>query len=159
MPANDQLNALLNDYHTITHRRIQFAHRVEMTTTSSALLGKHFDVIRFHTIVHRGNPARIWRHQSSQTRTSRTPSIDCPYIFWISYNLKTRQSHPNSLHASYGRNDIIIHKIPLINSKILHIQVPILAHLALLAHLGTLAQIIQTSNHHPDPIPSSIKFN
>ena len=54
-----------------------FAHRLEMTTTSSALLGKHFDVIRFHTIAHRGLLSlNIWRHQSSQTRTPRTVHLN-----------------------------------------------------------------------------------
>ena len=118
MPANDQLNALLNDYHTITHRRIQFAHRVEMTTTSSALLDKHYDVIRFHTIAHRGESSS---HMTSSEFADQDPQdTKTVHIFSGYHNsLKTRQSHPNSLHASYGRNDIIIHKIPLINSKIL----------------------------------------
>ena len=62
-------------------------------------------------------------------------------------SFKTRQPHPNSLHTSYGRNDIIIHKIPLINSKILNIQVPNLVHLVLLVHLGTFLV-------HPDSKPA-----
>ena len=84
-----------------------FAHRVEMTTTSSALLGKHFDVIRFHTIAHREiQPA----YDVIRVRRPGPPGHHplTVHIFSGYHNsLKTRQSHPNSLHVSYGRNDII----------------------------------------------------
>ena len=117
----------------------RFTHRLEMTTTPSALLDKHFDVIRFHTIVHRGRfftPLYIGGIQLAydviRVRRPGPPGHqDCPYRNYIIIRIRCYNAdspdiilQPNCLETLFQSSFLIHRPQPSPHTPLKHLNIP-----------------------------------